>query len=279
MERIEALRRFYARLITGRVGIPEDSELTTAFATTPRERFVSGPPWKIAIRNGYMESPSDDPAYLYQDAVVCLDTEGLRNNGQPSLHVVCLAAMAPKMGERVVHVGAGTGYYTTILAKLVGETGKIDAYEIDPAIAQRAIANLAELPQVNLHACSGTVGPLPPCDLLYINAGATAPLAVWLDALQVGGRMVLPMTTESSGIMLLVTRTEEQRYSARILCRVGFIPCVGARDAEEEERLAAALQRGYDDQVKALIRDDQPGESCWLAGSGWWLSTRTADSF
>jgi protein-L-isoaspartate(D-aspartate) O-methyltransferase len=121
------------------------------------------------------------------------------------------------------------------------------------------------------------VGPLPSCDLLYVNAGATAPLAVWLDALRVGGRMVLPLTTETSGIMLLVTCTDERRYAARILCRVGFVPCEGARVADEEKRLAAALQRGYDDQVKALIRDDEPGEGCWLAGSGWWLSTRATE--
>ena len=43
-------------------------------------------------------------------------------------------------------MGAGTGYYTTLLAKLVGETGTVDAYEIEPEFARRAANNLAEFP-------------------------------------------------------------------------------------------------------------------------------------
>jgi protein-L-isoaspartate(D-aspartate) O-methyltransferase len=91
---------------------------------------------------------------------------------------LCIATLAPKKGERVIHVGAGTGYYTTLLAKLVGESGVVDAYEIEPKLAQRATDNLATFPNVTVHGRSGAEETLPACDVLYVNAGATEPLTV-----------------------------------------------------------------------------------------------------
>ena len=158
MDRIEAHRLFFANLITAQAGIPPGSELAAAFASTPREQFVGPPPWKVFTRSGYVETLTDDPAVLYQDVVVSLGSEGPLNNGQPTLHAICLAALAPKKGERVVHVGAGTGYYTTLLAKLVGESGVVDAYEIEPTLAKRATDNLAAFPNVTVHARSGAEG-------------------------------------------------------------------------------------------------------------------------
>jgi protein-L-isoaspartate(D-aspartate) O-methyltransferase len=173
-----------------------------------------------------------------------------------------------------VHVGAGTGYYTTILAKLVGERGVVDAYEIEPGLMRRAAQNLAELSQVRLHARSGAEGPLPACDVLYVSAGATAPLAVWLDALKAGGRLLFPLTPENgAGAMLLITRTDGDVYAARFLFQAQFVGCMGARDEGEGERLEEAFRNRNWNKVKSLHRNNAPRESCWLAGRGWWFST------
>jgi protein-L-isoaspartate(D-aspartate) O-methyltransferase len=48
-------------------------------------------------------------------------------------------------GDHVVHVGAGTGYYSAILAEMVGRTGRVTAIEIDPLLAARAKENLAAM--------------------------------------------------------------------------------------------------------------------------------------
>jgi protein-L-isoaspartate(D-aspartate) O-methyltransferase len=272
-ERIEAHRAFFAQLIAKRAGVAADSELAEAFRTTPRERFVGGPPWRVLTRHGFVEAPHDDPAFLYQDVVVSLGADGL-NNGEPSLHAMCIATLRPMTGERIVHVGAGTGYYTTILAKLVGERGRVDAYEIEPSLVRRAGENLAALPQVTLHAQSGAGAPLPMCDVLYVNAGATAPLAVWLDALEPGGRLLFPLTAdEGGGAMLLITRMEGEMWAARFLFQAQFVGCAGARDNVEEQRLEHAFRNRSWNRVKSLHRDDRPDESCWVAGRGWWLST------
>lgn len=274
MDRIEAHRVFFAKLVTANVGIAPGSELEAALATTPREDFVGPPPWRIFTRSGYVESPADDPALLYQDVVVSLGGEGPFNNGQPTLHALCIAALDPKKGERVVHVGAGTGYYTTLLAKLVGETGVVDAYEIEPEFAQRAAKRLAGFPYVTVHNRSGAEGPLPSCDVLYVNAGATGPLNVWLDALRPNGRLLFPMTpAEGAGAMLLITKQEDGGFAARFLLQAQFVPCTGARDETIGHRLSEAFRNSGWMKVKSLRRDNAADESCWFAGDGWWLST------
>ncbi|HXC97634.1 MAG TPA: hypothetical protein VNU92_18175, partial [Edaphobacter sp.] len=207
MDRLEAHRLSFAKLITANAGIAPGSELEAAFASTPRERFVGPAPWRIFTRSGYVESPTDDPAMLYQDVVISLGGDGPFNNGQPTLHAFCLAALNIEKGDGIVHVGAGTGYYTTLIAKLVGESGRVDAYEVVPEFVRRATSNLAEFPYVTVHGRSGTDEPLPECDVLYVNAGATGPMDVWLDALRPRGRLLFPMTPDDgSGGMLLITR-------------------------------------------------------------------------
>jgi protein-L-isoaspartate(D-aspartate) O-methyltransferase len=275
MDRLQAHRLFFAKLITANAGISPGSELEGALASTAREEFVGPPPWRIFTRSGYVESPTDDPALLYQDVVVSLGGEGPFNNGQPTLHAFCLAALDVKRGERVVHVGAGTGYYTTLLAKLVGETGVVDAYEIEPEFARRATKNLAEFSCTAVHDRSGTEGSLPECDVLYVSAGATGPLDVWLDALRPKGRLLFPMTSaDGSGAMLLITKQENGGFAARFLLQAQFVPCVGARDEGIAQRLSEAFRNSGWAKVKSLHRNDAVDESCWFAGDGWWLSTR-----
>ena len=273
VDRIEAHRLFFAKLVTANAGIASGSEIEAALASTPREQFVGPPPWRMFTRSGYVESP-DDPALLYQDVVVSLGGEGPFNNGQPTLHAFCLAALDVKKGERVIHVGAGTGYYTALLAKLVGETGAVDAYEVVPEFARRATDNLAEFPYVTVYARSGAEGPLPACDVLYVNAGATGPLDVWLDALRPKGRLLFPMTPdEGAGAMLLITKQDDGGFAARFLMQVQFVPCIGARNEVEAQRLSKAFRNSGWAKVKSLHRNDAPDESCWFAGDGWWLST------
>jgi|ERR1700733_8404432 len=273
-ERTLAHRLFFAKLVAANAGLAPGSELEAAFASTPREEFVGPPPWRMFTRSGYVESP-DDPALLYQDVVVSLGGEGPFNNGQPTLHAYCIAALDVKRGERIVHVGAGTGYYTSIMAKLVGETGTVDAYEIIPEFAQRAVNNLAEFPFVTVHARSGAEAPLPACDILYVNAGATEPLDVWLDALLPEGRLLFPMTpADGTGAMLLVTKKEEGALAARFLMQVQFVSCIGARNETTAQRLGEAFRHGNGNKVKSLRRNEPVDESCWVSGDGWWLSTR-----
>jgi protein-L-isoaspartate(D-aspartate) O-methyltransferase len=269
-----AARAFYARLVAGNGGT-RDGRIIAAFEAVPREQFVGPGPWPVfALAGGYIETPSDDLAYLYQDVLVGLARDRGLNNGQPSLHARSLAALAPAPGETVIHVGAGTGYYTALLANLVGATGSVIAYEVEGDLAERASANVGGLPNVRILHRSACEGALEPCDAIYVNAGATHPLDSWLDALRPNGRLLFPLTPdEGLGGMLLVTRRGRSQFAARMVCAAAFVPCIGAREAGMAKRVAAAFAGGNARNVQSLHRGTEPDDSCWLAGETWWLST------
>ena len=278
MEQLEVHRTFFAELITAIAGVP-NSRLTSAFASTPREHYLGPGPWKVFNGHGYTSTPTDDPTLLYQDIVVAIEEEHGINNGQPSLHSRSLAALDVREGERVVHIGAGAGYYTAILATLTSASGKVFAYEIGEELAKRAAGNLGHLSHVTVARRSGAEGTLPESDAIYVSAGATAPLDLWLDALRLSGRLLFPLTPGGAdgklglGNMLLVTRVEEERFDARFVCPAMFIPCIGGRDEDTAKNLAEAFRRGHVGKVRSLRRNAPPDETCWCSGNGWWLST------
>lgn len=278
-ERLVEARRAYARHITTLARVSSEtqcgSQILAAFETVPREDFVGPPPWLFVSPEGRFEGNCIDPAELYQDSLVVLNAGKGLNNGQPSLHAMCLNALAPQKGEHAVHVGAGSGYYTAILAMLVGETGHVDAYEIEPELARLATASLAGFTHVEVHERSGAEAPLPDCDVLYVSAAAAEPLAVWLNALRCGGRLLFPLEPQGEpGEMLLVARQADEAYSARFLCGVQFVACIGAQAPDAINALQEAFRRGTWGAVRSLYRNDEPDETCWCAGRGWWLSTR-----
>lgn len=271
--RVRQCRASFAKTLVKNVDATNE-RLRAAFASVAREHYVGKPPWSIVGGPGEFPTVTDDPRWLYQDVLVALAPERGINNGQPSLHACCLNACAPAEGESVIHIGAGTGYYTAILAQLVGAMGQVLAYEIEADLAAQARSNLEALPNVCVVAASAAAGPLPPADVIYVNAGATHPPAAWLDALNSGGRLIFPLTpNEGYGCMLLVTRLDPSKYAATVVSRVAFIACSGARDEAASRALSAALQSRPLSSVRSLRRGTPPDQTAWCIGTGWWLSS------
>ena len=208
------------------------------------------------------------------------------NNGQPQLHAHLINQAAPGEGEHVVHVGTGTGYYTAIMAHMVGAGGRVTGIEIEPALAEHARAAFAPMPNVTIVAGDGATVPFDPADVIYVNAGTTRPEAAWLDALKDGGRLILPLTTDKSfagmgeapheavrqGAVLRIVRRGDV-FDAKWISAVAIFPCAGARDAESERALAAALANGRLKDVTRLYRGaDVADKNCWLRGPDWCLA-------
>jgi protein-L-isoaspartate(D-aspartate) O-methyltransferase len=276
MPPIQAYREFFANYIVRSIGSTSE-RLIAAFAAVPREHFVGSGPWPVCVSPGYITTISDDPRLLYQDILIGLAPERGINNGQPTLHARSLDACAPATGESVLHIGAGTGYYTAVLAALVGPSGQVAAYEIEPDLAARATQNLEAIANVSVVCASAADTALPMSDVIYVNAGATHPPMAWLAALKPGGRLLFPLTPdEGLGCMLLVTRQAEAAYAACIVSRVAFIPCIGARDPDASKALAAALESRSVEAVRSVRLASAPDHTAWCSGTGWWLSTAEA---
>jgi len=229
-------------------------------------------------------TPSADPVYLYTDDVIGILPERDLNNGQPSLHAALIAGAAPQAGDHVVHIGAGVGYYTAILAELVGPSGAVTAIELDPGLAARAATNFSRSPNVRAIEGDSSLIPFEPADVIYVNAGATRPAASWLDRLKEGGRLILPLTgnegfraSDRGDIQRrgAVFRIEKRgtEFLARWISAVAIFPFEGARDAASEAALSTAFAAGgWHAVTRFYRRDDLPAEQCWLRAPGWCLA-------
>lgn len=122
---------------------------------------------------GYVETPGADPVYLYTDDLVGILPERNLNNRQPSLHAMLIAGSAPQPGEHAMHVDAEAGYYTALLADLVGAQGFVTAIEFDPTLGARVAGNFSGVANVAGVQGDGAVADFDSDDVIYVNAGAT----------------------------------------------------------------------------------------------------------
>jgi len=288
-EEMEIVRRAYAKQILAVHG-SQDARLELAFASVAREHFLGPGPWQTCRGPGsYTPTPSKDPVYLYTDALFGIVPDRGINNGQPSLHAALLAAAGIKEGEHVVHIGAGTGYYSAIMASLTGYTGSVTAIEFDPELARRARENLASIPTIRVIRGNGADGQFRPANVIYVNAGVTHPVTAWLHGLMDGGRLILPLTTDASvraadagtfdyatmarrGAVFLLERNGAV-FNARWICPAAYILAEGVRDSRAEEALAKAFETGDPQRVTRLYRAlDVPADRCWLRGPDWCIA-------
>ena len=276
------IRRAYAQQTLAIANV-QNERLEDAYANVRREDYLGPGPWPLfRYPAGYVPTPSSDPVYLYCDALFGIVTERRLNNGQPSGHATWIGAAVPNNGDHVVHIGAGVGYYSAILAHLAGPTGRTTAIEFDEVLAGRAAENFRGAANVTVLQGDGTAIPFDPADLIYVNAGATHPVEHWLDHLNDGGRLIVPLTTETNfsnpgsiralGAYFLITRRGGD-YFAKWISYVGIFPCEGARDPSSEAALALAFKTPRWNEVTRLYRTgDLPEEQCWLRAPNWSLA-------
>ena len=91
MTELKTFQKFYAAYVTASVGVT-NPRIVKAFASVPREDFLGPGPWEVNVDEGYILTPSADPALIYQDIVVALAPDRRINNGEPSLHARMLDA-------------------------------------------------------------------------------------------------------------------------------------------------------------------------------------------
>ena len=291
---LDDYRRFYAEEIE-QVASLTSSALVEAFARVPREKFLGPPPWQLASAElramaaaGLIQASyrtTSEPRHLYHNVVVSLDRAKDINNGQPSGLATWIAALDLRSGDRAYHMGCGVGYYTAIMAEMVGPGGSVVALDAQPDLAARARENLSGYPQAAVHAGDGATFDPEPCDAMPINAGVTHPHALWLDRLREGGRLLMPLTlaispTIGQGAMVKIVR-QATGFSASTATFLAILNGGSLRDPELEaplrQTLAKALSTGAMFKLKSLRRDPhEPDETCLWHTPGACLSTNPA---
>lgn len=246
-----------------------------AFATVPRERFLPPGPWMIETISGvYYATEDDDVSHVLHAVGVALDANRRLNNANPAKIGRTLEMADFRPGNTVLHVGAGFGYFSAIMAELVGRDGHVIAAEIEKDFALSARSNLAPWPNVEVVGDALTC-LLPPIDVVFVSAGTSSVPRHWIDALRPGGRMILPLTGSLDGGFLFVIEKAAGAtwLKARPREFIYFYPCLGAHGPEAATAVDAAIADSRGPSVKSLRLDTHEREpECWLHGHGWCLT-------
>jgi protein-L-isoaspartate(D-aspartate) O-methyltransferase len=284
-------RRFFAEEIEA-VACLRTPALVDALATVPRERFLAPGPWKVASQGDFLtgprmpdawrSTPDADPRHVYHNISVSIDPGRQLFNGQPGLLCSWIDMLNLAPGARVLHVGCGVGYYSALMAHIVGAQGRVVAVEVDGGLAEQATAALAPWTQADVRHGDGRFDPRGETfDAILVNAGVTHPEACWLDGLSKGGRMLLPLTVSmpdmgplGKGPALLLTNDGEGgTLGARAVGFVAIYSAVGLRDETLNRLLGEAMKTAPFPPVKRLRRDaHDPSPACWLHAERFCLS-------
>lgn len=273
-------RRAYAEKIAAAAGLTTPG-LKDAFAAVPREAFLPPGPW-LVVGEGQQpqQTPDADPRHVYENVSVAIDPARQLFNGAPAFLARMIDRLAPGPGSRLLHIGAGLGYYSAVMAHLVGPGGRVVATEIDEALAAAARSNLAAMPWVTVERGDGTAVS-GSYHAILVNTGVTHPLDAWLDALAPRGRLLLPLTVGlpgmgslGKGVIVVVGRTADGAgFGAEVLSFVAIYSAIGLRDQGIEASLGQALRRTSFPNLTQLRRDKhEQTPACWLHGDGFCLS-------
>jgi len=282
MDDTMAARRWYAEDLRCKTPVLRNLQVIDAFAAVPRENFVGPGPWRIVPHPFEpFVTPDGDPRWLYHDVLVSIDASRNLNNGQPSFWARNLEQLDIVRGERVLQIGAGTGYYSAVIAEIVGPTGHVTAVEIDPELAVQARANLAGWPQIDVMSGDGRAIDAGTFDVVLVFAGSTHPAPQWLTCLAEGGRLLMPLTSDSWWGFLLRVIQRGNDFAAASIGGVSIYPCIGGRDEDAGKRLQAALKGLGPDKVPihALHIGDPAADDAarvWYQAPGIWLEREPA---
>ncbi|MDQ6673550.1 MAG: methyltransferase, FxLD system [Chloroflexota bacterium] len=165
-------------------GIVRSPSVEAALRAVPRHLFLPGVPLEEVYR---------DQAIVTKR----VDGVGVSSSSQPAMMAIMLEQLDVQPGQRVLEIGAGTGYNAALLAHLVGSTGQVVTVDLDPDTVETARQHLdaAGFQPVQVICGDGGLGYSPgaPYDRIILTVGAWDIVPAWTEQLRANGRLVLPL--------------------------------------------------------------------------------------
>ena len=190
-------------------GILKTKEIIEAFRKVPREEFVL-PRYKDFA---YV----DEPLPIIKGQTI----------SQPYTVAVMTEALQPEKGQKILEIGAGSGYQASILAEIVGKKGTIITVERIKELADFATKNLQKCGYANVFIINadGTEGwkKEAPYDRIIVTASSPDMPKPLIEQLKICGKMVIPIEDH----MYLVEKITKTKIEKTFLGYYAFVPLIG----------------------------------------------------
>lgn len=237
-------------------GATTDPLVLDALRTVPRHLFL----------------PDLSPEQAYKDEAIVTkrDEDGrpISSSSQPAIMAIMLDQLAAKPGQRVLEIGAGTGFNAALLAHIVGEQGRVTSIDLDADTIERARENLdaAGCPAVVLVTGDGALGHQAgaPYDRIIATVGVWDLAPAWRDQLAPGGRLVVPL--DLHGVQRAVAfELAGDHWTSRSAAPCGFMRMRGAFAGPERNyrvnatvTLSLPVDRAVDREALADVLTESP---------------------
>jgi len=182
-----------------------------AFLETPRELFV----------------PEKLKGYAYVDTPLEI------GNGQtisaPHMVAIMCEALDLKKGQKILEIGAGSGYHAAIVSKLIGDKGHVYTIERFPSLADNAKKSLEKvgIKNVTVEVGDGSEGltKYAPYDSIYVTCAAPCIPQPLVEQLKDPGKLLIPVGQFISKLELL--EKKNKKIIKKDLGGCAFVPLVG----------------------------------------------------
>ena len=223
-------------------GVRDDLVLD-AMRKVPRELFL----------------PKNLREFAYEDSP--LPIAGEQTISQPYIVAFMAEALMLKGGEKVLEIGAGSGYAAAVLSEIAASVYTVERLG---QLADKAAALLAELGYDNVHVLhgDGTKGwpEHAPYDAIVVAAGGPQVPESLKEQLKIGGRLVIPVGADQRTQELVrVVRVSKDEYRSEDIADVRFVPLIGEEGWEgaqgEGRAPARRAPRPVPSGEEALVRN------------------------
>jgi protein-L-isoaspartate(D-aspartate) O-methyltransferase len=187
-----------------------DERLLAAMSKVPRHEFVSQQNWN--------EAYADHPIPIAEK----------QTTSQPYMIAAMVQAAQIKPEDRVLEIGAGSGYQTALLAELASQVFAVERYASLAETAQKTLERLGYR-NAKIITGDGSLGlaESAPFDAIIVSAAAPRIPQALTDQLAAGGRLLIPVGEADQQVLQLVQRNADGSISVRTLEGCRFVPLIG----------------------------------------------------